>query len=59
MARDIKKEVKKGGFASTSEFMRLLVRMWKEEEFVKDILERDKEMKEGKGILLRSLKDLR
>ncbi len=28
MAKDIKREVKAGKFASTSEFMRHLIRMW-------------------------------
>jgi len=59
MAKIIKKEVKKGQYASTSEFFRSLVRSWQEEKILTDLKESQLEVKKGKGRVLRSLKDLR
>ncbi len=59
MVVDIKREVKLGKFASTSEFMRHLIRLWNTEKFVRDIKQSQKEFAQGKYKVLRSLKGLR
>ena len=59
MARDIKREVKAGKFASTSEFMRHLIRVWNTEKLARDLEQSRREFAEGKYKVLRSLKDLR
>ena len=57
---DLDKAVKRGKYSSKSEFLRELIRERLEEE---DLLRRvrisQKEIKQGKGKILRSLKDLR
>ncbi|MBU4536689.1 ribbon-helix-helix domain-containing protein [Patescibacteria group bacterium] len=59
MAKKIEQETKKGDFASKSEFIRSIFRAWEEEALYKELKQSRKEIKEGKGIILRSLKDLR
>lgn len=59
MAKVIKKEVKRGQYASTSEFFRSLVRSWQEEKLLTDLKESQLEITKGNGKVLRSLKDLR
>lgn len=59
MVKDVKREVKSKGYASTSEFFRYLLRAWKEEKLAQELSESRKEFSAGKGKLLRSLKDLR
>ena len=58
MARDIKKEVKKGGFASTSEFMRMLIRFWADQKILDDVNKSVAEFTQGKGKRLRAVNDL-
>ncbi len=58
MARDVKKEVKEGGFASTSEFFRHLLRIWKTEKLLHELKESKKEFETGKGKVLHSFADL-
>lgn len=58
MARDIKKEVKRGGFASTSEFMRSLIRFWVDQRILNDINRSEAEFAQGKGKRLQSVNDL-
>ena len=57
---DLDKAVKRGKYSSKSEFLRELIRERLEEE---DLLRRvrisQKEIEQGKGKILRSLKDLR
>ena len=55
----VEKEVKKGNYASKSEFFRYLIRQWMENRLISEIELSRKEMKEGKGKLLKSLGDLR
>lgn len=51
--------VSNGRFASKSEFFRLLLRNWIEEnEIAEELRQSRKELKLGKGKLLKSLKDL-
>ena len=59
LAAEVKKEVKAGRFASTSEFFRHIWRSWQEEKMLRDIRQSQKEFAQGKGKILRSLKDLR
>lgn len=58
-AKEIQKEVKSGGFSSTSEFFRHLLREQKARNLTTS-LKRDREQfNRGKGKKLSSLKDLR
>ena len=59
MVVDIKRGVKAGKFASTSEFIRHLIRLWNTEKLVRDIKQSRKEFAQGKYKVLKSLKDLR
>ncbi len=59
MAKKIEQETKRGDFASKSEFIRSVFRFWEEELLLKKLKQRQKDIKEGKGILLHSLKDLK
>lgn len=59
MAKYVDTAVKKGRFASKSEYFRHLIRQKSEDEAVSEVLESHRQMKKGKGILLKSLKDLR
>ena len=56
MAKMVEKEVQRGCFASTSEYIRYLIRS---NELMSDIEQSRKEFVKGKGKLLKSLKDLR
>ena len=56
MAQRVAREVKKGKFASTSEYIRHLLRM---RDFADEMDRRRKDFEVGKFIKLRSLKDLR
>ena len=55
----VEKEVKKGKFATKSEFFRSLIRLWEEGKLAEDLKESRREFRAGKGKLLRSLSDLR
>ncbi len=59
MADYVNKAVKKGKFASKSEFFRHLLREQSENDLYKELKKDQKEFKRGNGILLHSLKDLR
>lgn len=59
MAEQVKKEVAKGKYASVSEYFRDLLRKKEEAEVLAELKESQKEISEGKGKILRSLKDLR
>lgn len=59
MAKKIERETKRGDFASKSEFIRSLFRAWEESVLMNELKTSQKEIKEGKGIILKSLKDLR
>lgn len=56
---EVEYEVKSGGYASVSEFFRVLIRERKENILARDIEQSRYEFKAGKGRVLRSLKDLR
>ncbi len=55
----VEKEVKTGQYASKSEFFRSLLRSWMEARLVKELEESRRELKMGKGKVLKSLSDLR
>ena len=58
MVKIVKKEVKQGGFASTSEFFRHLIRSWNTQNLARELKNDRKEFEAGKGKILQSLKDL-
>ncbi|MEK7501390.1 MAG: hypothetical protein AAB629_00520 [Patescibacteria group bacterium] len=60
LAREVRKEVKAGHFASTSEFFRYLWRLWKTEQLLRDLKKSEADFAKGKNWkVLESLKDLR
>ncbi|MFA5025546.1 MAG: ribbon-helix-helix protein, CopG family [Candidatus Shapirobacteria bacterium] len=59
MAEYVNNAVKKGKFASKSEYFRYLIRERFEDEAVKEVLTSHRQMKKGKKILIKSFKDLR
>lgn len=60
LAQAVDRIVSNGNFASKSEFFRLLLRDWIEEnEIVEELKQSRKELQSGKGEILKSLKDLR
>jgi len=54
MKREVEKEVKKGNYASTSEFIRAVLREWKEFRLLKELKASQREIKDGKGKVLES-----
>jgi Arc/MetJ-type ribon-helix-helix transcriptional regulator len=58
MVRDVNMEIKKGKFASKSEFFRHLLRMWNTQKLAVELQKERKEFKKGNYKVLRSLKDL-
>jgi len=58
LKREVDKEVKRGSYASVSEFFRDAIRSWKEEQLYQSVLQSEKEFVQGKGKRLHSLKDL-
>lgn len=59
MVKTVKKAVKAGDYISTSEFFRTLLRDWQSNQLLRDLNKSRKEIKAGKGKILKSLKDLR
>ena len=59
MAMKVKKEVRTGNYATTSEFFRELVRNWEKQKLLSSLKESQSEIKQGKGKVLKSLKSLR
>lgn len=59
LAKEVKKAVKAGNYASTSEFFRFLFNYWQEDTlFFKDLQESVDEYKNGEYKVLKSFKDL-
>jgi Arc/MetJ-type ribon-helix-helix transcriptional regulator len=56
---DVNREVKKGNYASKSEFFRALLREWQAGKLLVEINESRAEIKAGKGKVLDSLEGLR
>lgn len=59
MVLDIKREVKRGKFASTSEFMRSLIRSWNTRKLAEEFRKEKEAFRKGRYKVLKSLKDLR
>jgi len=60
LARELEKAVKRGKYSSKSEFLRVLIReKVEEDDLVRRVGISQKEIAQGKGRVLRSLKDLR
>lgn len=59
LAKLVKEEVRSGKYATTSEFFRNLLRDWQEEKLLAELRVSQKEIAEGKGKILLSLRDLR
>lgn len=55
----IEKEVKTGRFASKSEFIRCLIRLWQEDQALKDLRESEQDIAAGRIKEIKSLKELR
>ncbi|HZJ18667.1 MAG TPA: hypothetical protein VFD45_03560 [Patescibacteria group bacterium] len=55
----VEKELSFGHYASKSEFFRNLLRLWIEGRFAEELKESKKELKKGRGKLLKSLSNLR
>ena len=55
----IEKEVKTGKFASKSEFIRSLIRLWQEEKLARDIAASERDIAAGRVREIKSLKELR
>lgn len=59
MAKVVEESVKKEHFSTKNEFFRMLLRLWMEGKLAEELEESRKEIRRGKGKLLKSLKDLR
>lgn len=59
LKRYVEKAVKEGGYSTTSEFIRDLIRERKEQRLVRELLESERAMKARRGKVLTSLKALR
>ena len=59
MAEEIKREMKKGGFATVSEYIRFAIRYVREDKLMKEVRTSKRQFSEGKSRTLSSLKDLR
>ena len=58
MAEEIKQEVRREGYASTSEFIRALLREYKRVKLAEELQKQTRKFEAGKGKILRSLRDL-
>jgi Arc/MetJ-type ribon-helix-helix transcriptional regulator len=60
LAAELEKTVKKGKYSSKSEFLRELIReRLEEEDLIRNARISQEEIRQGKGKILKSLKDLR
>ena len=59
LKRDVEKAVKLGGYSTTSEFFRHLLRLWNSQQLAEELKRDRKKFQSGKGKILRSLRDLR
>ncbi len=57
--KSVKEMVRKGNYATKSEFFREILRSWIEGKILRDLAKSRKELSSGRGKLLKSLKDLR
>ena len=59
MKKEVSSLVKGYNYSSTSEFLRDAIRVWKERQLYNDVMESKRQFAQGKGKVLRSLRDLR
>ena len=59
LTKVVEKAVRRGKFSTKSEFFRNLIRLWEEGKLAEELEESRRELRAGKGKLLRSLADLR
>lgn len=59
MVKTVDDAVEEGDFATKSEFFRHLLRLWSERELSHELYQRRKDFRNGKGRVLKSLKDIR
>ena len=59
LKQEVDRAVKAGQYGTRSEFFRDLMRLWREEEVLRELRESQMEIARGKGKVLRSFKDLR
>lgn len=59
MADELKREVRREGFASTSEFIRTLIREYKRAQLARSLYAQRRQFDQGKGKVLKSLQDWR
>ena len=59
LTKEVEAAVRSGQYASKSEFFRDLLRLWKKQQLLDEIMGSEKEFAAGKGKVLRSLGDLR
>lgn len=57
--KEVEKVMRKGRYSTKSEFVRELLRSHLGDELVRQVKEGEKEIRAGKGKVLRSLRDLR
>ena len=58
LLKEVQKEVKKGDYASTSEFFRQLLRSYREAKLLAEVRASQREFAKGRGIRLKSVDDL-
>lgn len=59
MRAEVLREVANGGYGSTSEFFRGLLRMWKDRQIYNEVMESEADFRDGRSKKLTSLRDLR
>ena len=59
VAAEVKRAAKEGGFVSTSEFMRHVLREYRRAKLARELHAERQQFLHGKGKVLRSLRDLR
>ena len=59
MVKIVEENVQKGHYATKSEFFRALLRSWSEAKLAQELEASRRELRQGKGKILKSLKDLR
>ena len=59
MVKAVEENVRRGHFSSKSEFFRMLLRLWMEGKLAQELEESRKELRGGRGKLLKSFKNFR
>lgn len=59
LAKEVKIQVKEGKFASTSEFLRHLIRLWNTEKLYRDVQISKKQFTKGDYKIYKSIRDIK